>query len=193
MKKIFAIFLAAAMSIGLGVNPVSAVVITKTVDFSATDLVKTDPIGGPIASPITSLEGSFTITFDTMSDYNDSSNGIALNKLNVIFTSPIGFSYSSSSSALIVGGSLSGVNKIAGGTNDFVLAIFGFRNSAVQPVGLVAGFCQQATTCFNSRNVSLFVSSTPPGVPETSTWAMMLLGVGVIGAAIRREHRQIFR
>ncbi|RIK47675.1 MAG: hypothetical protein DCC57_14050, partial [Chloroflexi bacterium] len=32
-----------------------------------------------------------------------------------------------------------------------------------------------------------------PTVPEPATWAMMILGFGVIGAAIRRQRRQTVR
>lgn len=143
--------------------------------------------------PVTSFTGSFTITFDTMMDYDNSLNGITLNSLNTPFSPPIAFSYSSSNSALIVGGAISGVNTVTWGINDFALVIAGFGDAAVPPVGLIAGFCHQATACFNSRNVSLSISGTPAAVPEAASWAMMLLGVGAVGAAMRRKHRRILR
>ncbi|HEX8058023.1 MAG TPA: PEPxxWA-CTERM sorting domain-containing protein [Novosphingobium sp.] len=191
MKKGFAIFAAMAISIGLGAKPAAATVITKTVDFTATDL--TQIFGPPSVPPVTSFVGSFTITFDTMMNYDNSLNGITLNNLNVPFLPPMAFSYSSSNSALIVGGAISGVNTVTSATNDFALVIAGFGDTAVQPVGVIAGFCRQATACFNSRNVSLSISGTPAVVPEAASWAMLLLGVGAVGAAMRRKHRRILR
>jgi hypothetical protein len=34
-------------------------------------------------------------------------------------------------------------------------------------------------------------SPPPPGVPEPATWAMMLLGFGAIGFALRRRHANV--
>ncbi|MDO6416047.1 PEPxxWA-CTERM sorting domain-containing protein [Sphingomonas sp. BIUV-7] len=36
---------------------------------------------------------------------------------------------------------------------------------------------------------SLTVSYTPPAVPETATWAMMVMGFGAVGAGLRRRPR----
>jgi hypothetical protein len=39
-------------------------------------------------------------------------------------------------------------------------------------------------------NAQIFATGTPPGVPEPSTWAMMLLGFGATGFAVRRSRRK---
>jgi hypothetical protein len=39
-------------------------------------------------------------------------------------------------------------------------------------------------------NAALYENGTPPGVPEPATWAMMLLGFGAAGIAIRRTRRR---
>ena len=39
-------------------------------------------------------------------------------------------------------------------------------------------------------NLSISTVSTAPGVPEPATWAMMLVGFGGLGAAMRRSRRQ---
>lgn len=39
-------------------------------------------------------------------------------------------------------------------------------------------------------NAALYTTGTPPSVPEPATWAMMLLGFGAAGAAMRRSRRQ---
>jgi hypothetical protein len=45
-----------------------------------------------------------------------------------------------------------------------------------------------------TTRTAVFSVGTPAGVPEPATWAMMLLGFGVIGAAMRKSHgRQTVR
>jgi hypothetical protein len=39
-------------------------------------------------------------------------------------------------------------------------------------------------------NAALYLTNQPPGVPEPATWAMMLMGFGVAGAALRRSRRK---
>ena len=39
-------------------------------------------------------------------------------------------------------------------------------------------------------NAALYTTGTPPGVPEPATWAMMLLGFGAAGVAMRRSRRK---
>jgi hypothetical protein len=38
-------------------------------------------------------------------------------------------------------------------------------------------------------NATLYTTGDPPGVPEPATWAMMLLGFGAAGTALRRSRR----
>lgn len=39
-------------------------------------------------------------------------------------------------------------------------------------------------------NAALYTTGTPPAVPEPATWAMLLLGFGAAGAAMRRSRRK---
>jgi hypothetical protein len=55
---------------------------------------------------------------------------------------------------------------------------------------------QQYLITFNaaaeSANDTIQLTTTPPGVPEPSTWAMMVLGFGLLGfAAVRRARREV--
>ena len=40
-------------------------------------------------------------------------------------------------------------------------------------------------------NAQIFATGTPGNVPEPATWAMMLMGFGVTGAAMRRSRRKL--
>jgi hypothetical protein len=46
------------------------------------------------------------------------------------------------------------------------------------------------TNGMGSSNAQIFANGTPPGVPEPATWAMMLLGFGAAGVAVRRSRRK---
>lgn len=39
-------------------------------------------------------------------------------------------------------------------------------------------------------NAALYTTGAPPGVPEPATWAMMLIGFGAAGTALRRSRRK---
>jgi uncharacterized protein (TIGR03118 family) len=45
------------------------------------------------------------------------------------------------------------------------------------------------TACINDEADGLFGAISPAGVPEASTWTMMLLGFGAIGMSIRRSRK----
>lgn len=71
------------------------------------------------------------------------------------------------------------------GQGDFT-AGFGCGAAAFNDVSGVAGFCQRDNHwAFDVLNVSSAVLSS--GAPEPSTWAMMAIGVGLGGAALRRR------
>lgn len=42
-----------------------------------------------------------------------------------------------------------------------------------------------------SSNLTLFSTGTPGGVPEPATWALMILGFGGVGAAMRRSKTKV--
>lgn len=57
-------------------------------------------------------------------------------------------------------------------------------NLSSQPRTTFAKFCLQGATCTIAQP-----QAVPAAVPEPATWAMMLLGFGGIGSAIRRRRR----
>jgi len=50
-------------------------------------------------------------------------------------------------------------------------------------------YSQAAVTYAGITNAVLPPPPPPPGVPEPATWGMMMLGLGVVGSALRRQRR----
>jgi hypothetical protein len=71
----------------------------------------------------------------------------------------------------------------------------GITKVEIAPVGLPTGFDFFIDTiAFNESIQTAINSPSPGGVPESSTWAMMLLGFGGIGVmAYRRKNKATFR
>ena len=91
-------------------------------------------------------------------------------------------------------------NQLNFGTTLFGLTIIGahFGNGSVVGNASVFWLFDFGTTGANFvtldsprgwSNAALYTTGTPPAVPEPATWAMMLLGFGAAGAAIRRSRR----
>ena len=68
--------------------------------------------------------------------------------------------------------------QIQGGTLDIVAIVNGFPTFN----NLVNGFVD-----FSLSNVQPYTPPPPPGAPEPATWAMMLVGLSLAGAALRRS------
>lgn len=92
-------------------------------------------------------------------------------------------------------------NQLNFGTTMFGLTIVGahFGNGSVIGNSSVFWLFDFGTTGANFvtldnpqgwSNAALYTTGTPPAVPEPATWAMMLLGFGAAGAAMRRSRRK---
>ena len=98
-------------------------------------------------------------------------------------------------------GDLQNGNQLNFGTTMFGLTIVGahFGNGSVIGNSSVFWLFDFGTTGANFvtldnpqgwSNAALYTTGTPPAVPEPATWAMMLLGFGAAGAAMRRSRRK---
>jgi len=88
---------------------------------------------------------------------------------------------------------------MVGGTFDFLAAVSGFWLEGIDPINMldpnntlafVAGFSFDSAgqVHLTQTPITTFVAN-PSGVPEPATWAMMLLGFGMVGVAARRKAR----
>ena len=90
---------------------------------------------------------------------------------------------------LRVGGIENGVSEIDGFTNDFFLDI---GDISTTPLFFGLSYVQGKNQVFDSDRTGGSVDVTPvrPGVPEPSTWVMMLLGFAGLGVAGYRASRK---
>ena len=79
----------------------------------------------------------------------------------------------------IIGAHFGNVAGPAGNVSVFWLFDFGTEGADFVTLDNVQGF----------SNAVLYTTGNPPAVPEPATWAMMLLGFGAAGTAMRRSRR----
>lgn len=60
-----------------------------------------------------------------------------------------------------------------------------FANTTISSLGLTVG-----SYTFNAPNDSIFINIIGPAVPEPATWAMMVIGLGFVGGAMRSAKRR---
>lgn len=138
-------------------------------------------INGGTFSDGTTFGGSFT--------YDDVSNSITA--FNVITNTGVlpAFTYTSATAASYNGGGVGPNNFILLANNGGRYFNFSFASS------LSSGLAQSISTtnsydcnnCGTFRRVTAGSILTTAAVPEPATWAMMLLGFGGIGMALRRR------
>ena len=126
---------------------------------------------------IESLPGTFTWDGDwaglvadglTLSGPGDLTNGNQLNFGVTMF------------GLTIVGAHFGNVDGPAGNVSVFWLFDFGTTGADFVTLDNPEGW----------SNAALYTTGDPPAVPEPATWAMMLLGFGAAGAAMRRSRRK---
>ena len=122
--------------------------------------------------------------------YTDETAGITLDSLNIALGSALSFSYSTTggfAGILVVGGIADGASAIqySPSTDDFWLFI---NNFTTTPTFKQVGYTQTAVSSDNlfytpdpGGTGSVTVTPISSGVPEPSTWAMMLAGFAGLG------------
>ena len=154
------------------------------------------------SAPVDPVTGSFRITFDNTKTYVSDTADIHIQTLNIDLGSLLAFTFSpsgvmgqSSPDELVVGGLQDDPAHVqfSPASNDFWLFI--------QNVSTAATFDQvgYSQTSVNGDNLFFTNDHTgsigvtpviPSGVPEPSTWAMMLLGFAGFGyASFRRTSK----
>jgi PEP-CTERM motif len=199
------LFLAAATGVVAFLNPslAKASIITETITFHLSGFQ--DATGNANTAPFSSVDGSFTLTYDPSLSYDNDTADIMMDSLTGVGNDvPVGFSYEDG--VLGIGGTLNQVDEVAVGTDDFAFYLdtssptapafitcgmagvsCGIFTSDAQV--LAAGYATSGTTGFylagpTSSSVSASV------VPEPSTLASLSTGLLAIAGAMRRRARK---
>jgi hypothetical protein len=188
--------------------------VTETYTFTLDNFVD---IVGSSPPPITSVSGSFTLTFDPTVAVSDQTTGITVNSLTsgIVTDSPIGFSVFLPASPgdplyISIGDIFGGTNYIYGNRNEFVLflrfpdpsnldnAELNVCNAPGFTCGNYTGTETVYTSGYGQAGTGSIwfatVQTITPAVPEPSSWAMMILGFAGVGfMTYRRKSRPSLR
>jgi hypothetical protein len=192
MRSILLFSAFVAGSVAMGAQAADAALVHDLVTFTASGF--TSAFGQPVPSdPVT---GSFTITFDPTQTYVDQTSGITLNSLNISLGSALAFDYSPTGNThgdadeLVVGGLQAGADSVFLSPtvfDDFYLHILTYSSTPTfQQVGYTTSSATANSNYFftdlpDSGAGTVTVTPITSGVPEPSTWAMMLAGFAGLG------------
>ncbi len=152
--------------------PARAVVVSQTLAFSAQV-----PSG-----PVSTVMGSFTVSFDNAVAFTDQATGIVLDALNIALGSPIVMSYNPGTDFLTIGGSANGAAGTLTASDDFILFLSGVSTPA--PGFLFLAYQQQDTSLIAASAGSVTVVPTP----EPGSLALLAAALAA-GAALRQAGR----
>ena len=179
MRKMILLAAVAACSLA------SPAVAATTVDFTATNVIR---IAGTDAPPLTSVNGTFTYDYTGGNALTLTAFSLDLGSTHFGLPS-VGSTFNIVNGSLQIGGLANGgISNLLGTTNDFVLTL---TFDPLTGTGTSGAF--QFTTANTNSFFLATTASSAAAVPEPATWAMMLLGFGGIGFAMRRGRKHTGR
>jgi hypothetical protein len=174
-------------------GPANAAIIERGYTLTASNFVNFS--GDP--SPVQTLSVAFRVQYDDAisgfqgapASFSSTTNGVA-NVGPFSATPTVGYFPANSMSLyprLGIGGALNGGNVLLNGTDDF---FFTFDASAQGSTPAMLSFTSASfRTPFSATNAVVSPDAVA-AVPEPTTWAMVLLGFGAVGCALRRRRSE---
>ncbi|WP_293676410.1 PEPxxWA-CTERM sorting domain-containing protein [uncultured Phenylobacterium sp.] len=199
LKRVATAMIMAGATLGAAAS--NAAIITRTYAFELSDF---QIALGSNAPPLSEVSGVVTLTFDDALSFSGQTTGISIaDYVGPALGSTLAFSSfggPGDSHGIAIGGLASGVGLIASGSSDFVLQVefadasydnpflpmcsSGFTCGSAAPTTFASGYTISGTSG-GWLAAAGSVSVVP--VPEPSSWALMILGFGGIGAVLRRR------
>lgn len=178
-----ALFLAAGI-VGMSAEAHAATIV-RTFTFTGTSIAN---ISGSTASPVSSVSLTFTVEFDPTLSYASQTSGLTLDSYSLSLSSPFAFTYApGSSQRMTLGGTANGVFGIFVNNDDFTLDFTGAGGAT--PQVSIFQFATSGTpgNGYRSFTNTLTLTDLVTPVPEPASWALMIAGFGLAGAAMRRR------
>jgi hypothetical protein len=164
--------------------PAEAATITRDYVFTGSNIQTTF---GNAVSPVSTVNLTFRVTFDPLVEQLNAPTGAMLTGANIPLGSAFRHSFiPNNMDRMSVGGAANGTFGVGVSNDDFTLD---FRNALSDtPQFTVFFFSTAATSGSVFRAFSGQISSV--AVPEPASWAMIIAGFGILGAAMRYRHRK---
>ncbi len=175
-------FLAAGVALFFATVSANAATITKTYDITASNFVNSS--GDSTVLPVSPVHLNFTISFDNSADIQQTTNGLTINSFNL----PLGsnFAYWAGGDTLTIA-TYSNPASCAVGTAAYCFFIE--HVSSASPVINIFDQVTSSSGIWSSPVV--FTVSDGATVPEPATWALMIGGFAMVGAAARRRRQPL--
>jgi hypothetical protein len=189
----------------LGVAPASAGVVTENYSFSLGGF--TDINGSPpLPPPVTTVTGSFTVTFDPTLNYDSDTADVTVHSLSgITVDSPLGFTYDAASGDFFLGGTANDSDFVSVGTNDFVLTynLTDLSDPQFIPCSTPGFLCgaQTGNGAYETSgyttvgNDSLWFIATADSstgtTPVPEPFTLSLFGAGLAGGAAMRRRKRV--
>jgi hypothetical protein len=175
---------------GAAASSAAATVIANTYDFTASRFAEWP--GGSKTAPFDPVTGSFTLTFDTATGFQQNqTTGLVFHSLDMPVDAVPGFplfrwTFNPIFDALVVESMQQPYVGSGGAVDAFELEI---RHISTAPVLVDFLYSSKSENAFfEAHAFSLNLTPVPnDAVPEPATWAMAILGLAMTGAAIRRR------
>ena len=167
-----------------------AALVTRSYSFTASDFQFAFGSSGP--APVDPAAGIVTVTFDDAIDQQDVTTGVSFQNFNFAvdtMTAAPGYSFTVADNLLLVGTvCLCGSGGVAGIGPDADNFLLGIVDPAGSPSFGLFGFSQAGFP-----DIAFATTGTVAAVPEPANWALMLAGLALTGATLRRRRSAVDR